>query len=571
MPRDRTHRVPRGEPQRTPSPSPAAADPSRAAFSRQLPTVRRAVLWSGGGVLLWILFCLFIAAASLPLPNVGFLQDLGLMVDAGWRYYQGLRPHADYHSGLGPLFGMIFGLPMRLAGPAYGSLQLLPPAMSALIAAWAWILSRRALTPFSSALTAIALGSIAGGIHHLGFPPESLTFATFYNRVAFGLLGIVALAALLPREASVSASTWFADGSMLAAMLMLLFLKANFFVLSLPLALASCMLHRRARIDFVIAGGVAGVVLLFFLVQIGFRLDRMWSDLLMHARARGSSVNDFFYPWRNVAANHDFLGLMAIQTLLWLPWGDDDRDSWRARALHITLLWGGAALGWTITLMQSHGDGRGISLALTAIAVSTAWLAECGLAGGPGVGAAGGRGRITSVVANATLAMACLLFIVPHASSYLFWNRVSGQVVGQRQFTAEPLRTLFVGPLVNILEPDSVGKINEATALLSRHCRPGDSMQSMDANNLFGLACGLRTPRGSMIMWGMDSSYSAASHPPPSDFDDSEFLLVPKPELKSGRVDTGWQGIYEDYLAKHYSLSEETRFFKLYERRTAAP
>ena len=94
-------------------------------------------------------------------------------------------------------------------------------------------------------------------------------------------------------------------------------------------------------------------------------------------------------------------------------------------------------------------------------------------------------------------------------------------------------------------------------------------MQYMDANNLFGLACGLRTPRGSMIMWGMDSSYSAASHPPASDFADSEFLLVPNPELKSGRVDTGWQAIYRDYLAEHYSLAEESRFFKLYKRRAA--
>lgn len=523
----------------------------------------------------WLAALFIVATISLPLPQIGFAQDLGVMLDAGWRYYQGQRTHADYHSPLGPLFAIIFGLPMKLGGPTYSSMKLLPAVVTAVFTAWTVVVCSTTVHPWPRACLAAAIGAASGGLFHLGFPVEALSFAVFYNRVGFGLLCIIGLSSLLPRatDGLPRAVPSIRDTSIAVASGMCFFLKVNFFIAALPFWLATTLLHRRTRRDYAwFAVALVGTCA-FFLNEIGFRLDRMLFDLSMAADARRACLDSFFFPLRNAVANHDFAIILALLTVGMYPVLRADDASIRTTCLRLGCVWGPALLGYSLTLMQSHGDGRGIPLVLVSLATGLAWsieaLRRCEKSSGaseslPSVRALK-HGSTAITVGNACLVCGAALFIIPHAYSYYFLLQVS-RAAGSRQFQATAVRDLYIGPFANNLEPNAVPKMNEALQLLSRHMPPGASLQYMDMNNIYTFASQSRSPARSMLFWDNRSSYTAARHPPAADFSDSDFLLMPKPQLTQAPLETEWWSIYAIAIEDNYDVAEETTFFKLWRR-----
>lgn len=516
----------------------------------------------------WITACFAVTIQAIPLPNLACPQDLGVMVDAGYRFYQGLRPHADYHSALGPVLGMVFGVPMVLFGPSYESLRYLPPAISLVTLCWAWLVCRRSLPAWAASLTATTIAGVSGGIYHQGFPPEALTFATFYNRLGFGVLGIVALAALLPRQQD-TAGHRISDASIISGFAILTFLKANYAVFAIPFIVIAVLLHRRPKSEYRILAAIIAVVAAFFLYQIGFRVDRMIGDLMMAATARKQGAAQVFFPLRNLLANHDLLIVMAFPSVMisilastWSP-----GRQW----FHISLIWGPAILGWTLTLMQSHGDGKGVPLVICGLVASYAWLSLLFRAA-PWESPASGRlaDPLTIVQGISAAAIVCcsLLFLVPHAYSYYVWHIVSHNT-GPRQFAAPPIRDLYVGGFTNTLGENCISKINEGTDLVRRHASGAQTFQFIGSSNLFTFACGLRSPRNSMLYWDSISTYSQAWYPPTSDLAATEFVLVPKNNFAFNDDTPQWFSVYGYYLAEKYELLEETTVFRLYRRKPA--
>lgn len=521
----------------------------------------------------WLVAIFVVAAISLPLPQIGFAQDVGVMLDAGWRYFQGLRTHADYHSPLGPLFAIIFGLPMKIGGPTYSSFKLLPPVVTALFAAWTIVVTSASLQPLTRACLAAGIASAAGGLFHLGFPVEALSFAVFYNRVGFALLCVIGLSALLPRTTPLLPA-WVSpvrDASMAIASVMLLFLKVNFFAAAMPFWIASAVLHRRTRTDVVAFGlGIAGSCL-FFLHEIGYRLDRMVFDLAMAADARRACLDSFFFPLRNAIANHDAAILLALCTVAcWSALRASNASS-MAVARTAAIVWGPALLGFALTLMQSHGDGRGIPLVLVGMAAGIAWITPPSIVkdgSGEDETIQPGSNPLVSqavMIGSACLVCTAALFILPHAYSYVHLAHVSRNA-GPRQFRGPGIRDLYIGAFGNNLEPGAIPKMNDGLALLSRHTMPGDSLQYMDMNNIYTFASHLRSPKQSMLFWDNRSSYTEAKHPPESDFVDSDFIMAPKPQLTPSPLETEWWKIYAYTIEEHYDLVEETDFFRLWRR-----
>jgi hypothetical protein len=523
----------------------------------------------------WLASLFLIASISLPLPQIGFAQDLGVMLDAGWRYFQGMHTHADYHSPLGPLFAIIFGLPMKIGGPTYASYKLLPPVITAIFTIWTAVVSSTSLPPWTRAVLAAAIGAASGGLFHLGFPIEALSFAVFYNRVGFGLLCIIGLSALLPRG-SRGLPAWVSPtrhASIAIASVMLLFLKVNFFFAALPFWLASALLHSRSRLDTVTLGVTLTGTCLFFLNEIEFRIDRMLFDLSMAADARRACLDSFFFPVRNALANHDFVIILILTTVALVPGFRAFGTPIKSAGIGLGCLWSPALLGYALTLMQSHGDGRGVPLALVGIAAALAWVLPP-RSEAPAVDPDKTTSYAAATVMAGTIGKTCLmcaasLFLVPHAYSYYFLLQVS-QSVGPRQFQAPGIKDLYVGSFANNLEPNAVGKMNDAHQLLSRHTTPRDSLQYMDMNNIYTFASHLRSPRQSMLFWDNRSSYTAARHPPEADFTDSDFIMAPKQQLTQGPLEKEWWSIYAYAIENQYELVEETAYFKLWRRTPSA-
>jgi hypothetical protein len=528
----------------------------------------------------WIAGCFVIAWDSLPLPNIGFAQDLGIMLDAGWRFYQGQRVHADFHSPLGPVLGLIFGIPMIFLGPTYESLTLVPPFISAAVALWVWFLCRNDLSTIQCATVSTALGAVAGGIHHPGFAPEILTFATFYNRVGFALLSISFLAVFLPRHPQFPNHSHLLNGSALLASVLIFFLKANFVV---PAALCVCLgaaCHSRSHREARFAIGIGLLAMAMGLFLIGFRVDLMIRDFLMAGDARRAMIGNYFYPLRNTLANLDSILLMLVFSVTCLPTGKLRKQQLKPFVCHLFLIWVPFILGLLVSVTQSHGDGRGIATVLCGLAASLAWqrrdLTEILLPFGGGPLELGRLDQgadspetlavelIRRRVCGGVLVAASLLFIVPHAQSYLQWYRVSQAIKGQ-QFEARPIQKLFVGPVVNNWGENFPSLINEACDLLQSRCEPQQGLQYIDVSNPLSFACGLRSPKQSMLWWDV-STYTPRNCPEPKSLDDTQAILLPKVPMLPAAV-TQWLEIYGGELQRSFALDEETRNFKLYKRR----
>jgi hypothetical protein len=422
------------------------------------------------------------------------------------------------------------------------------------------------LSPWLATFTSIAMGAITGGLYHLGFPPEAITFATIYNRIGFGVLGVVALAAMLPRTKSDARHNRFMDSSVVVGILVLAFLKANFAVAAVPFALWCAFAYRRTRADWIFLAAVSGIVTLFFLYQIGFRIDRMWGDLLLASRVRREQVGLVFTPLRNALANYDFFLILAIHAALWLPRYDTADGSWRRSLVALGAIWGSVFIGLGLSVISSHGDGRGISLLLSAATASTAWLSRRAYDDTP-TQTTYDTSRLKRDVAVATTAIIALFFIVPHAQAYWFWRQISRNP-GPPQFPPGPLRSLYVGNITNMLGPDCVVKMNEAIELVSRHSEPQDSLQYAGFN-IYTYACGLRSPMDSVLFWDNASTYSRQYHPPVDDLWDTNLILIPKRGLSMNDTTEEWMSIYGYHLLSRYDACDDTHFFTLYRRREA--
>jgi len=531
-----------------------------------------------GLVAVWICGCLVLAWDALPLPNVGFAQDLGIMVDAGWRFYQGQRTHADYHSALGPLLGMIFGIPMLIHGASYESLTLVPPVVSAVAAFWTCALCRGSLPALPRAAAAVAVGAVSGGIYHLGFPPEVLSFATFYNRVGFGLLAIAMLAALLPRNAEVKYHVRLLDCSTVIATIMLSFLKANFAATAGLFVAFAAVCQDRSRRDLGFVIGVAVALLLLFIYSIGFRVDLMLRDIVMGGSSKGEFLGSYFFPARNLMANLDFIAMIAVYSVLCVPLSLGINAQWRTFAGHMALVWMPLLLGLGITLTQSHGDGRGVVTVIAGLAASLAWM-HCPASAvrlPPGWQPTKlfylesddfsdrASGRLRKRACTAITLATTLLFILPHGQSYSQWFSLSHSIAGH-QFESPPIRKLFVGSFVNNWQDHFPALMNEGCSLLARSSAPKDGVQYVDVSNLFNFAAGRRSPIHSALWWDI-GTFSSRIHPAPKSFADTQYLMFPKPPLPQDAVQR-WSQIYGVMLERDFQLHDETAHFKLYRRR----
>jgi len=515
------------------------------------------------GMFIWLGILAVIAATSLPLPNLGFAQDLGIMLDAGWRFSQGQRAHADYHTPLGPVLGIVFGVPMVVGGATYDSLRMLPWAITAIFALWSFAIGVRSLPAMPLAFVSMAVGSIGGGLYHLGFAPESLSFATVYNRYGFALLTIIGLAALLPGSGSCQNRT-LRTATIFVATLVLLFLKINFFLAALPFVLM--WLYGRPHANdvrgLVIAAGIGAAVCVMLLWSIGFRLDCMLVDLRTAAVARSQSLAGRGLAYSQIFSNIDILCLLGIQSCLT-----------RRRVIDQLVLWAPAAIGFGVILGQSHGDGRGIPLALAGLAASASRTMDARVpstwaADDEGVSASDGDHSAASdvrrKVSAAVTISAALLFVIPHAQSYYHLQRVSSAISG-RQFPGGPLQNLFVGDFVNNWGQFYPELTNEALALVRRNCGARDTLHYVGYTNVFNFACGLPSARGSLLFWDATASCPRGQPPAPDVFRDAKFLLVP-----TERIDPVTRELtagYDEFWALHYELAEKTEHFSLYARK----
>ena len=495
-----------------------------------------------------------IAATSMPLPSLVCAQDVGVMLDAGWRNYQGQRCHVDYISPLGPLFAMLPGICFKIYGPVYESLKFLPISVTAICTLWMLGLSRTALPKILALLGSSAVGLFAGGLFHPGFEYRALTFAVFYNRVGYGLLCIVALAALLPRNTGEQRFLIFRDASLATALCFLLFLKINFFAAGCLFALCSILLYKRGGWEWVSLLASAAIVISVFGGAIGFRFDLMTADLCLAMFSReGSSANLFFYPLRNFVANADYFVVVVLMMAIVILAAIQDRNCSRNYFASLAVLLVAVTVGFGLTLMQSHGDGRCFPTVVSGSMALVAWNSLSKKR----------NDLIQSTLCVGTAVVAALVSW-PHLAAYQFLKSIRvDQFSGV--FEGAALRSWKVAPF-NSWGENFIPMVNEGMALIREKAGTNATVQYIDMANNFSFGLGMRSPKGSMLWWDDRSTYSRKAHPDQTVFADTDCLLLPL--TRPIQPQPVWGEIYGPYVTGAYmEIGRSANFLLLGKKR----
>lgn len=193
---------------------------------------------------------LVLAAAVLASPGVivtDYFDDMFVVMDLVWRSSLRQVPHIDFHSPIGQTFYWPFAL-----ASVFGEPSPLTLLHANLLMAFALLLFCMATLPdrLSRALYFLATASIivtAIAPRDLDWGFNDYTHLAPYNRWGWSTIMLSAMLSVLPRRTPAGKGDMLMDGAVLGLLLALLFyLKINFFVAAVALALVGLVLRQLA-------------------------------------------------------------------------------------------------------------------------------------------------------------------------------------------------------------------------------------------------------------------------------------------------------------------------------------
>jgi hypothetical protein len=171
-------------------------------------------------------------------PMRSYVEDVIFFADNAWRVIWGQRPHVDYSSGLGPVTYLLSALGIKLAGGNLNRLGYGNVFAGVTIGIWAYALLVRRVSGLLAVAGAVMLCLLSLAPVQLGESFRLSTVAMSYNRQGYALLGLLIIESFpLRREAPARGLGGALSTGALCAIL--LFLKANYFLVGLVLAAIS--------------------------------------------------------------------------------------------------------------------------------------------------------------------------------------------------------------------------------------------------------------------------------------------------------------------------------------------
>jgi hypothetical protein len=512
------------------------------------------------GLLAWFGW---LTAGLAPLPQLGFLQDLGILLDSGWRYSQGQLPHRDYVSPVGPAFSLVAGLPLMIGGPHFESYQTLPLALCACFSLLSLIVTHHRIPATATCIYSIATGFVAGGTYHLGFAPELLTFATLFNRIGWAGTMVLVAAWGLPARPAHHRCRLIGDGVVSGTLLgFLLFLKVNYFAISFGMLTVAFVLFPqiRRRVNIAATTLAFSATAFCFCALIGWSIDDMARDLGYAVQARKETWlrSPYWRPGTVVMSN---IGLLA-----W--WGVLAIIVAGARGYR-QLLFSAAVLtgGFLLCISNSSGNGFGAPLLVSAVLALTPCIqgvfSSTRVPWAPGVFS---WGALAVVTINA--------IILPQIVSYGMWRRVSA-LDSSREIQAfraapKPLDRLIVGPVSCAWGQHAVEVVREAVEIIRTFVPKGSTLAVVDFTNILNFASGTKSSRGSLLWVDHHATFARRAHQPPAALlSDSDYIMIAKQSIVGSDGNASvheWRGIYEETVKQHFELIDEGPLFIIYKK-----
>jgi len=480
-------------------------------------------------------------------------------LDGAWRVLNGQRPHVDFFTGLGPVFYLVEAAGVVLARGTAGGIADASAITSVALATWAYLVCRPRLQPGASIAFTAFIFILCFAPVALGDPdPDWHTYAMSYNRWAFALLCILLV------ESAVSESARLLGGVSTGAICgLLLFLKANFFLIAMGLVALSLAWNWDFR-------RVRGIATGFFFVTapmlayLRFDIAAIWNDLRTVAAARRVSLSTS-HVISVVGRNWGTLVVMAgLSSAIFIS---EQAAMTNLIGRYRYPVLGATVFSSSILLLSTNFQSAGMPLSLAFALVCVSRICPDRK-----------RSREFSSEAFAWLTVGASVFIAysmytDTASVVLAaCDKLVSPRVPATAFRAEPLSGIAtLGP------PDTPERpvdgqwltwyVNDGLALLRENTAPEDSVVSLDYVNPFSFALKRPPNPGGSTWLAYDDNYTDRVRPDPSRLlGKAAVVMVPKWPTSEAYRFQGTLRTYGPYLKQHFKPVAESTLWILEKR-----
>lgn len=503
-----------------------------------------------------IALALFTIALALALLSAGFVAPAAfgwsnsILLDGGWRLYQGQIPHDDFHSPIGFVYLLLVSWAMHLWNPTAHALAQTSMLVTIPLAAAAWMLASRRLSPWLAALVAAFIVVHAASITFFGTSDgQGISFSGQYTRIAWAIFFLIPLQALLDPITPLGRGQALTEQLLVGVALGLLFgIKATFFAAGLVCVLAGLVVRpapdRWQAVAAMTAASVTTVAA--SLAASGASLSDYLSDLALTQRSNASSLLNLLVKQ---AGRTDIMQLSLLVAGLLLAW-PRSRDQKRVAGLPISVLAGLGLLllGFGISAYNGTEYASPIyglstliicaralpSPGLTAIAV-VALVGPLLILGLP-VLKAGIQGRPDPGTSDSL-----------DLPAYRGVDFIAGSRAEDGPLIASFTRTPHV-----VFATAYLRSLRDGVDHLRRNVPAGSIVITMDVANPFPFALGWPSPKGDVLYWHIDRNVSAKTAPPAEVLlAEVDAVMVPTCAHMAG-VPAGKMAIYRPYLAAHF-------------------
>ncbi len=537
-------------------------------------------LWSGEwarrcGPLAAVGLVLFIGAVTASIGAIHarlYGHDIFFLLDNGWRALHGERVHVDYSSAWGPVTFLLVAAGLAVSGGSVATISYVNAFVASVAGLWAaWLAAGRSRT-----MTAVAFSGFVALLvappFALGDPPMGTSHGMVYNRYGYALLTIIMLECFLPpaEDRQTRRRGWIEPILTGCALGLLLFLKASYFLVALPLLGALSLFRtpsgRRALLG---AGGFLGTVFLF-LAYLRFDVGAMWNDLFAAAAARSGSLG-LRHRTVDLLTGGIVRAVLLGAMTFWYHRSSRPAAAgeplWRRWRYPLTAVL--VVVADTLLIMT---NAQLLSYPLTA-AFAMVLLLSIKPVPRSSASASSSEARLFLVLTAVLLAVPMVLVQVLGLGYAFLESRVHPDPPGILRFESPRLHPLVLYDVPpNDIDRYSNGReyvssLNDGIRLLAARTRLDEKIATLDMFNPFSYALGREPIRGGIAAAVYRYTLDDRHHPSPSRFfADAAVVMVPKYPASPPIFYDGYRKIYEPGLAKEFRFEAESSRWRLYRR-----
>ncbi|MGB6192369.1 MAG: hypothetical protein WBF42_07880, partial [Terracidiphilus sp.] len=429
----------------------------------------------------------------------------------------------------------------------------------AVAAIWCWFLCRPRMQFVPAALITAWLILTATSASPLGAPTQIMSCAMIYNRHGYTILGLILIECAFAYERS----RFWGGVSSGAAVILLAFLKLNFFFAGLLLIFATLAVRpvESRRLRGLLAG--AGVMLIVFLAILRSAIVPFLLDMRYAIQSRIGGVG--------VGATLK-LGLASIEiltalslTLITVMLIRRDRD-WKAFAGRLVLLCLAMVAGSLVLRRTDYGES-GYQLAVLWVIILIVELTRAFPAAKEKVAISaavllGLGGVFIQFGHEASTLQTLLRYQLPSVKAAAI------EVPGMQRMAFYELDMSALDQFKHETGSDFADYLDDGVQLLREHSSPQESIITVGYSNPFPYLLRRKPAHGGSPWFHLGNDISK-THPLDAKtvFGDADLIMLPESPSSHRDSDLDLQAIYHQYLLDHFSFVARSNWWLLYRRK----